>query len=126
MPTGRAPAPLTHEAFRQTQRSVELEGLSYKELRVAWTNFGDGEPVILLHGFPTWLFLYNEVIPKLAETGHFGTLRTSELSDRQVSATIGPIPSSETLFYHSEHWRAQCRQMHDGPVFLNPPVFRTS
>ena len=38
MPTGRAPAPLTHEAFRQTQRSVELEGLSYKELRVADTS----------------------------------------------------------------------------------------
>ena len=35
MPTGRAPAPLTHEAFRQTKRSIELEGLSYKELRVA-------------------------------------------------------------------------------------------
>ena len=68
MPTGRAPAPLTHDAFRQRQRSVELDGLSYKPLRVAWTDLGDGAPVILLHGIPTWSFLYNEVIPPLAET----------------------------------------------------------
>jgi len=44
MPTGGAPAPLTHDAFRQRQKSAELEGLSYKPLRVAWT---DLEPVVL-------------------------------------------------------------------------------
>jgi hypothetical protein len=27
-------------AFRQRQRSVELDGLSYKPLRVAWTDLG--------------------------------------------------------------------------------------
>ena len=43
MPTGRAPAPLTHEAFRQRQKSVELDGLSYKPLRVAWTDLGEGD-----------------------------------------------------------------------------------
>ena len=42
MPTGRAPAPLTHDAFRQRQKSVELDGLSYKPLRVAYTDVGDG------------------------------------------------------------------------------------
>lgn len=57
------PAPLSYEAFRERQRSAELDGLSYKPLRVAWTEFGEGEPVILLHGIPTWSFLYNEVIP---------------------------------------------------------------
>jgi pimeloyl-ACP methyl ester carboxylesterase len=68
MPTARAPAPLAHDAFRQRQRSAELDGLSYKPLRVAWTDLGQGAPVILLHGIPTWSFLYNEVIPPLAET----------------------------------------------------------
>lgn len=62
----RAAQPLTLEAFRQRQRTVELEGLSYERLRVAWTDVGEGEPVILLHGIPTWSFLYNEVIPLLA------------------------------------------------------------
>jgi haloalkane dehalogenase len=67
MPTAGAAAPLTHDAFRQRQKSVELEGLSYKPLRVAWTDLGEGEPVVLLHGIPTWSFLYNEVIPLLAQ-----------------------------------------------------------
>ena len=63
-----AGVPLTHEGFRQRQKTVDLDGLSYKPLRVAWTDLGRGEPVILLHGIPTWSFLYNEVIPLLAES----------------------------------------------------------
>jgi haloalkane dehalogenase len=66
MPTAQAEPPLTHDAFRQRQKSVQLDGLSYKSLRVAWTDLGQGEPVILLHGIPTWSFLYNDVIPLLA------------------------------------------------------------
>ena len=58
---------LTLEAFRQRQQTAELDGLSYRPLRVAWTDLGQGEPVILLHGIPTWSFLYNDVILPLAE-----------------------------------------------------------
>lgn len=54
-----------HEQFRARQQSVELDGLSYRPLRVAWTEGGSGEPVILLHGIPTWSFLYHDVIPLL-------------------------------------------------------------
>jgi pimeloyl-ACP methyl ester carboxylesterase len=61
-------APLTYEAFRQRQKNVALDGLSHEPLRVAWTDLGRGDPVILLHGIPTWSYLYNEVIPLLAET----------------------------------------------------------
>jgi haloalkane dehalogenase len=67
MPTADAGAPLTHDFFRQRQKSVELDGLSYKPLRVAWTDLGQGEPVILLHGIPTWSFLYNDVITLLKQ-----------------------------------------------------------
>jgi hypothetical protein len=66
MSTAHAVAPLTHEAFRQRQEAAQPDGLSYKSVRVAWTDLGKGEPVILLHGIPTWSFLYNEVIPLLA------------------------------------------------------------
>lgn len=59
--------PLSHESFRKRQVSVELDGLSYRPLRVAWTERGGGDPVILLHGIPTWSFLYNEVIPLLGK-----------------------------------------------------------
>ena len=46
MPTGRAAAPLSHNDFRPRQKSVELDGLSYQPLRVAWTDLGDGAPAI--------------------------------------------------------------------------------
>ena len=54
-----------HEAFRERQRAVELEGLGPLSLRMAYTDVGSGEPVVLLHGIPTWSFLYAEVIPLL-------------------------------------------------------------
>ena len=57
---------LMHEDFRKRQRSAEFSGLSYRPLTVAWTEIGEGEPVILLHGIPTWSYLYNDVIPLLA------------------------------------------------------------
>jgi haloalkane dehalogenase len=40
-------------------------------LRMAWVEDGpaDGPPVLLLHGEPTWSFLYRTVIPPLAAAG---------------------------------------------------------
>lgn len=56
-----------HERFKANQKTIELEGLSYLTLKVAYTDAGEGEPVVLLHGIPTWSFLYHEVIPILAQ-----------------------------------------------------------
>jgi len=41
-------------------------------LRMAWIEAGpaDGEPVLLLHGEPSWSFLYRQMIPPLAAAGH--------------------------------------------------------
>ncbi|MQA14373.1 MAG: alpha/beta fold hydrolase [Pseudonocardiaceae bacterium] len=40
-------------------------------LRMSWVQAGprDGEPVVLLHGEPTWPYLYRSMIPLLAEAG---------------------------------------------------------
>jgi haloalkane dehalogenase len=40
-------------------------------LRLAYVEAGppDGEPVLLLHGEPSWSFLYRKVVPVLAEAG---------------------------------------------------------
>jgi haloalkane dehalogenase len=40
-------------------------------LRMAWVEAGppDGPPVVLLHGEPTWSYLYRSVLPPLAEAG---------------------------------------------------------
>ena len=45
-----------HERFKANQKTIELDGLSHLTLRVAYTDVGEGEPVILLHGIPTWSF----------------------------------------------------------------------
>lgn len=57
--------PEKHEVFRRAQQSTEITGLSHRPLQVAWTDAGSGNPVILLHGIPTWSFLYHDVIPRL-------------------------------------------------------------
>lgn len=53
--------------FRRHQHTAMLDGLSYQPLRVAWTDAGQGKPVFLLHGIPTWSFLYNEVTGPLSQ-----------------------------------------------------------
>ncbi len=55
-----------HEIFRRRQKTLEIDGLSYLRLKVAYTDVGVGDPVVLLHGIPTWSFLYHDVIPYLA------------------------------------------------------------
>jgi pimeloyl-ACP methyl ester carboxylesterase len=54
-----------HERFAARQREVQLDGLGPLALRMAYTDVGAGEPVVLLHGIPTWSFLYADVIPLL-------------------------------------------------------------
>ncbi len=56
-----------HERFRENQKTVDLSGLGHLDLKVAYTDAGEGEPVVLLHGIPAWSFLYHKVIPLLAE-----------------------------------------------------------
>lgn len=38
--------------------------------RMHYVDEGEGDPVVLLHGNPTWGFLYREVIPPLVAAGH--------------------------------------------------------
>ena len=57
----------THVKFRSGQSHVALSGLGPLDLDMAYTDVGDGDPVVLLHGIPTWSFLYADVIPALAD-----------------------------------------------------------
>jgi haloalkane dehalogenase len=52
--------------FEFTPRYADVGGL-----RLAYVEAGpaDGEPVLLLHGEPSWSFLYRRVIPVLADAG---------------------------------------------------------
>ena len=58
------------------ERFAELPGFDYapqhaeiEGLRMAWVEAGTGKPIMLLHGEPTWGYLYRKMIPALAEKG---------------------------------------------------------
>lgn len=50
----------------------EVDDADGGTLRVAWVEDGpaDGDPVLMLHGEPSWSFLYRKMIPVLAAAGH--------------------------------------------------------
>jgi haloalkane dehalogenase len=50
--------------FPYEPKYVEVEGL-----RMAYVEHGSGEPILLLHGEPTWSYLYRHMIPPLAGVG---------------------------------------------------------
>lgn len=53
-------------------RYVEIDDLDGGRLRVAYVEAGPAEadPVLLLHGEPTWGYLYRHMIPVLVAAGH--------------------------------------------------------
>jgi haloalkane dehalogenase len=51
-------------AYPYEPRFVEVEGL-----RMAYVECGAGDPILLVHGEPTWGYLYRSMIPPLARTG---------------------------------------------------------
>ena len=50
--------------FAYEPKYIEVEGL-----RMAYVEHGSGDPVLCLHGEPTWGFLYRHMIPTLAQCG---------------------------------------------------------
>jgi haloalkane dehalogenase len=54
-----------HREFTARQRSTTLQHLGYVAVTMAYTDVGSGEPVVLLHGIPTWSYLYADVISTL-------------------------------------------------------------
>ena len=66
------------EAFRTPEERFEdLPGFPYEPrylewrgMRLARVDEGEGSPVVMLHGEPTWSFLYRKVMGPLLEAGH--------------------------------------------------------
>ena len=58
--------------FPYSPRYCELDDDEGGRVRVAWVEDGpaDVDPVLLLHGEPSWSFLYRKMIPVLAAAGH--------------------------------------------------------
>ena len=70
--------------FRFEPRYVEQDGL-----RMHYVDEGEGAPVLLLHGEPTWSYLYRKLIPPLAAVSrvvapdYFGFGRSDKPVDRE-------------------------------------------
>jgi haloalkane dehalogenase len=70
--------------FPFAPRYVEQTGL-----RMHYVDEGEGEPVLLLHGEPTWSYLYRKVIPPVAEAArvvapdYFGFGRSDKPVERE-------------------------------------------
>jgi haloalkane dehalogenase len=62
---------ITQVAFSHTPRYVEVDSGDGGQLRMATYTAGpaDGPVVVLLHGEPTWSYLYRTVMARLAERG---------------------------------------------------------
>ncbi len=58
---------MNHRDFIARQRHVELSGIAHEPVRIAYTDVGEGAPVIVMHGIPTWSYLYHDVIDALAK-----------------------------------------------------------
>ena len=50
--------------------AFEPHYLEHDGLRMHYVDEGAGEPVLLLHGEPTWAYLYRKMIPPLASVAH--------------------------------------------------------
>ena len=57
---------MNHHDFIARQQTVMLDGIAHRPVEIAYTDIGDGPPLILLHGIPTWSYLYHAVIDALA------------------------------------------------------------
>lgn len=42
----------------------------YEDMRLAYLDEGEGNPVVFFHGEPTWSFLWRKVIPSVRDAGH--------------------------------------------------------
>jgi haloalkane dehalogenase len=75
-------------------------------LRMHYLDEGEGRPVLLLHGEPTWSFLYRKMIPPLARVArviapdYFGFGRSDKPVDRAFYTYDRHVESIERLVEH--------------------------
>lgn len=58
---------MNHEDFISRQKHIALDGIAPWPVDIAYTDIGSGPPLILMHGIPTWSYLYHQVVDRLAE-----------------------------------------------------------
>ena len=75
------------DAFPFEPNYIELSG-DLSGLRMHYLDEGEGDPIVLLHGEPTWSYLYRKMIPPLTGVGRvlapdlIGFGRSDKVTDR--------------------------------------------
>ena len=121
-------------------RFLDLPGFPFEPhyvdrdgLRMHYVDEGDGPPVLLLHGEPTWAYLYRKLIPPLAEVArvvapdYFGFGRSDKPIDREWYSYDRHYESIE-WFVHELDLRDLTVVVHDwgGPIVLRLAVEETT
>lgn len=47
---------MNHLDFIARQRHVKLSGITHEPVRIAYTDVGEGAPILVMHGIPTWSY----------------------------------------------------------------------
>lgn len=86
----------TYEEFSSKQKVIELSGVGYRPMKIAYTDDGDGDGdvIIMLHGIPAWSYLYHKVIPHLSSSARvicpdligYGNSDQRDCFDRSIRA----------------------------------------
>lgn len=97
---------------------IEQDGL-----RMHYLDEGEGDPVLLLHGEPTWSFLYRKLIPPLAAVArcivpdYFGFGRSDKPTERAWYSYERHVASIARLVEELDLWRiALVVQDWGGPI----------
>ncbi|MFM8375868.1 MAG: alpha/beta fold hydrolase, partial [Phenylobacterium sp.] len=84
---------------------VDLRGPEEASLRMAYVDEGprDGAPVLLMHGEPSWSYLYRHIIPRLVASGH------RVLAPDLIGFGRSDKPASRADYTYERHvdWTAQ-------------------
>src|SRR6478672_7002651 len=106
------------EHFREAHpgRDLDLGGLRYHYLVE-----GEGEPVVMLHGNPSWSFYYRKLVEALSATGyrtivpdHIGCGRSDKPGDDRYEYTLASrVRDLETLLDHLNLDAGLTLVMHD-------------
>ena len=77
-----------------TSHTTTVEGLT-----LHWTEIGSGDPVLLLHGWPTSAFLYRNVMPHIAAAGR----RAIALDLPGFGKSDKPLDASYSFRFYDRH-----------------------
>ncbi|WP_137390174.1 alpha/beta fold hydrolase [Rhodoligotrophos defluvii] len=88
----------------QLNRRVTVEGVE-----IAYEVFGEGKPVVLVHGFPGNSYIWRNIVPTLAQTHrvHVYDLPGQGASEQREGMDVSDPMQSRVLRSLLEHWKLE-------------------